>query len=214
MANLCNITGINSAVDLSTAVCVLRVATVGVGMVEVVGGRCWLGEYPHLVSSFGYHDFSFFVSDICFGSCRFLTLGLVLGWAGLGWFGCIWVCCGWFGFGAWMLDQVSLPILGMFSSSRWWRGKDRALCSRGCTWLPGMSCLFWMCDYLAWSSLSLSHLPSPQVVDTWSICGGNCILDTIYMPSANLASLSFQIFLGFCNVNLWCYLYSLLCAWG
>ena len=64
------------------------------------------------------------------GPGDFLTLGLVLGWAGFVADG--FVAAG-FGVGVWTWDQVSLPVPSMFSSSGRERGKDRALCSRDCT---------------------------------------------------------------------------------
>ena len=67
MASLCSVTSIDSAVDLTTSVSVLTVATMGAGAVEVgVVGVGWVNTLT-LVPSFSYHGSSF-VSDLCFGS--------------------------------------------------------------------------------------------------------------------------------------------------
>ena len=155
IANLYTITSIDSIVDLAIGVCVLTVATMGgavEGGVESVGWMSTLTLYLLLVVMV----FLLLSGMFVLGPGDFLTLGLVRlvmadfvanKFAVTGFF-----------VGAWTWYQVSLPILSMFSSSIWGRGTDGALCSRDCTWLPGMSCLFWMHGCLAWSSLSLPHL--------------------------------------------------------
>ena len=95
VANLYTITGIDSAVDLTGGVWVLKLATVGwvqsrLG-VEGVGWVSILTLYLLLALIFLLLLSGTFV----LGPGDFLTLGLVLGWAGLSWFGCIQVCCGW-----------------------------------------------------------------------------------------------------------------------
>ena len=82
IANLCTITGIDSAVDLTIGVYVLTVAAIGAGAVEVgVEGVGWVSTLT-LYLPFGYHGFSSFVSDICFGSWGFPDSGLGA-WLGL-----------------------------------------------------------------------------------------------------------------------------------
>ena len=115
-ASLCIVTGRDSAVDLTIAVCVLTVTTVVAGAVAVgVEGIGWvitLTLYLLLAIMF------FLLLSVTFilGPGDFLALGFVLGWAGLSWFGCIQVCCSWVLDWAWTWDQVSLPVLGIFSS--------------------------------------------------------------------------------------------------
>ena len=105
LLSLCTVTGIDSAVDLTTDVCVLRVATVGAGAVEVgVEDVGWVSLY-HLLAIM---VFLLLLVTFVLGPGDFLTLGLVFGWAGLGWFGCIWIYCGWVQ--GWGLDLgPSLP---------------------------------------------------------------------------------------------------------
>ena len=84
-------------VDLVTGIWVEVVATVGVGAVEfagvvgvvVVDWARTLSLYPHLAITL-----LFFLS-VGFGVGAFLTLGLVLHWAGCPWVCCRWVCCTW-----------------------------------------------------------------------------------------------------------------------
>ena len=97
MASLCIVTSIDSAVDLTIGVCVLTVATMGAGAVEVgVEGVGWVSTltlylllaiiiFLHLLLMLGARDF--------------LTLGLVLGLASLCCFCCTWTCCSWIGCG-------------------------------------------------------------------------------------------------------------------
>ena len=87
MASLCSVISIDSAVDLTTGVCVLTVATMGVVAVEVeVEGVGWVSALT-LYLLFGYHGFSSFVCDICFGSWGFPDsgVGAWLGWSWLVW---------------------------------------------------------------------------------------------------------------------------------
>ena len=109
IASLYTITGIDSAVDLTNGVWVLTVATMGAGVVKVgVEGVDWVSTltlYLLLVTMV-------LLLSLILGPGAFLTMGLVLGWAG-----CRFVLTG-FGVGAWTLDQVSLLTPNMFSSSR------------------------------------------------------------------------------------------------
>ena len=88
VANLYTVTGMDSAPHLTTGVWVLTVATMGVGAVEVgvegVGLVSTLTLYLLLVMMV------LFLLSLALGPGAFLTMGLVLGWAGHGW-----VCCGW-----------------------------------------------------------------------------------------------------------------------
>ena len=118
--------------DLTISVCVLIVATVGTGAVEVgVGGVGWVNTLTlYLLLAIVV----FLLLSFTLSAGDFLTLGLMLGQAGL---------CGFvaYGFvviglvvagsvGSWTWDQVSLPVLGMFSFSGQERGKVRVLYSR------------------------------------------------------------------------------------
>ena len=87
MASLCIVTGIDSAVDLTIAVCVLTVTTVMAGAVEVgVEGVGWVSTLTlYLLSAI----IVFLLLSFTLGTGDFLTLGLVLGWASLCWFCCI-----------------------------------------------------------------------------------------------------------------------------
>ena len=88
VANFYTITCIDSAVDLTIGVCVLTVATVVVGAVAVgVEGVGWVSTLTLylLLAIMVFHLLSErFVLD----PGNFMTLGLVLGWAGHGWFCC------------------------------------------------------------------------------------------------------------------------------
>ena len=95
MASLCIVTSIDCAVDLTIGVCVLIVATMKVGAVEVgVEGVDWVSTLTLylLLAVIGFLLLSFTL-----GAGDFLTLGLVLGWGGLCWFCCIQTCCNWVG---------------------------------------------------------------------------------------------------------------------
>ena len=84
MAGLCIVTSIDSAVDLTIGVCVLTVATVGAGAVEVgVEGVGWVST---LTLYFLLAIIVFLLLSFTLGAGDFLTLELVLGWAGLCWF--------------------------------------------------------------------------------------------------------------------------------
>ena len=118
MASLCIVTSIDSAVDLTIGVCVLTVTTMGVVAVGVgEEGVGWVSTLT-LYLLLAIRVFLPLSVTFILGPGDFLTLGFVLGWAGLNWFHCIWVSCGWVWTGVWTWDQVSLPVLGMFSSSR------------------------------------------------------------------------------------------------
>ena len=82
IANLYTSTGIDSAVDLTNGVLVLTVATVGTGAVEIeVEGVGWVSTltlYLLLVIMVLFLSFAL-------GPRAFLTMGLVIGWAGHGW---------------------------------------------------------------------------------------------------------------------------------
>ena len=97
MASLCIVTGIYSAVDLTIGACVLTVATMGAGAFEVwvegVGWVCTITLYLLLAI------IVFLLLSFTLGAGDFLTLGLMLGWAGLCWFCCIWASCDWVGCG-------------------------------------------------------------------------------------------------------------------
>ena len=115
VANLYTITGIDSAVDLTTGVWVLTVANVGAGGVE--DGMEGIGWVSTLTLYLLLVIMVLFLLSLALGPGAFLTLGLVLGWAGFGWFCCGQVCCSWvwdwgLGFG-----PSSLLTLKKFSSS-------------------------------------------------------------------------------------------------
>ena len=113
MASLCIVTGKDSAVDLIIGVCVLTVTTMGAGAVEVgVEGVGWLSTLS-LYLLLAIIIFLLLSVTLILGPGDFLTLGFVLGWAGLSWFGCICICCSWvWGWGLGL--GLSLP-----SSSRY-----------------------------------------------------------------------------------------------
>ena len=91
MANLYTVTSIDSAVDLTNGVCVLTVTTVGVGAVEVrMEGVGWVSTLT-LYLLLAIMVFLLLSVTSVLGPGDFLTLGLVLGWAGCGWFCCCWV---------------------------------------------------------------------------------------------------------------------------
>ena len=95
LASLCIITGIDSAVDLIFGVCVLTLPTMGVDAVEVgVKGVSWVNT---LTLYLPLPIIVFLLLPLTVGAGDFLTLGLVLGWAGHSWFCCIWTCCDWVG---------------------------------------------------------------------------------------------------------------------
>ena len=111
MASLCIVTSIDSAVDLTIGVFALRVTTMEAGAIEVgVEGVGWVSTLTLylLLAIIVFLPLSFTL-----GSGDFLTLGLVLCWAGLCWFCCIWTCCDWVGCSwilGWVLDLgPSLP---------------------------------------------------------------------------------------------------------
>ena len=91
IANLYTITGIDSAVDLTDAVWMLTVATMGTGVVEFgmegVGWVSTLTLYLLLVIMVLF----FLSGTFALLPEAFVTMGLVCGWAGYGW-----VCCGLF----------------------------------------------------------------------------------------------------------------------
>ena len=91
MASLCIVTSLDSAVDLTIGVCVPTVATMGAGVVEVgVEGVGWVST----LSLYILLDITLFLLlSLTLGAGDFLTLVLVLGWAGLCWFCCTWTCC-------------------------------------------------------------------------------------------------------------------------
>ena len=91
-ANLFTVTSIESAVDLTIGVWVLTTATMGAGAVEDgVEGVGWVSALTlYLLLEIMALFFSFVL-----GHGAFLTMGLVLGWAGHGWVCCGWVCCSW-----------------------------------------------------------------------------------------------------------------------
>ena len=132
VASLCIVISIDCALDLTIGVCVLIVATVGVGAVEVgVEGVGWVNTLPlYLLLAI----IAFLLLSFTLGTGDFLTLGLVLHWASLCWFCCKQTCCDWIGCSwvwSWVLDLgPSLPSNSMFSFSGQGRGKDRVLCSR------------------------------------------------------------------------------------
>ena len=128
------ITSIDFAVDLTISVCVLTVATVGAGAVDVgVEGVGWVSTLT-LYLLLAIMIFPSFVHDICFGSWGFPDsgVGAWLGWSQFGLLAYGFVCSWVWG---WGLDLgPSLP-----SSSKYvlifqmGSGKDRALCCRDCT---------------------------------------------------------------------------------
>ena len=73
--------------------CLLTVATVGVGVVEVgLEGVGWVSALTlYLLLAL----IVFLLLSFTLGAGDFLTLGLMLGWAGLSWFCCVWACCDW-----------------------------------------------------------------------------------------------------------------------
>ena len=86
--NLYTVIGIDSAVDLNISVCVLTVATMGVGVVEVgMEGVGWLST-PTLYLLLAIIVFLLLSGTFVLGPRDFLTLGLMLGCAGHGWFCC------------------------------------------------------------------------------------------------------------------------------
>ena len=87
IANLYTITGIDFAVDLTIGVCVLTVATIGVGAVKVGVGVGWVSNFT-LYLLLAIMVFLLLSGRFVLGLGYFLTLGLVLGWAGHGWFCC------------------------------------------------------------------------------------------------------------------------------
>ena len=111
----------------------LTVTTMGAGAVEGgvrgVGWASTLTLYPLLAI------IVFLLLPFTLGAGNFLTLDLVLGWASLCWFiahGIVAIELVTAGseVGLWTWDQVSLPVLGIFSFSGQGRGKDRVLYSR------------------------------------------------------------------------------------
>ena len=96
LASLCIVTSIDSAVDLTTGICVLTVTTVGAGAVEVgMEGVGWLNTLTlYLLLAI----IVFLLLSFTLGAGDFLTLGLVIGWASLCWLCCTWTCCNWVGY--------------------------------------------------------------------------------------------------------------------
>ena len=79
---------------LTVGVWVLTVATVGAGVVEVgVEGVGWVST-PTLYLLLAIMVLLLLSGTFVLGPGDFLTMGLVLGWAGHGWFCCRQVCCG------------------------------------------------------------------------------------------------------------------------
>ena len=101
VANLYTISSIAVAVDLVTGIWVKVVATAGMGVAEFTGvvgvvvvGTGWartLTLYPLLAITVLFLLSGTFV----LGLGVFLTMGLVLGWAGHSWVCCGWVCGDW-----------------------------------------------------------------------------------------------------------------------
>ena len=109
-ANLYTITGIDSAVDLTDSVWVLTVAIMVAGVVGVgMEGVGWVRTIT-LYLLLAIMVLFLLSGTFALSPGAFLTMGLVLVWAGHGW-----VCCRWVWVGAWALDQVS--HLTLFSSS-------------------------------------------------------------------------------------------------
>ena len=108
MANLYTVTGVDSTVDLTIGVWVLTVATMGAGAVEVaVEGVGWVSALT-LYLLLAIMFLLLLSGTFVLGPGDFLTLGLVLGWAGHDWFCCRWICCDWVW--GWGLDLgPSLP---------------------------------------------------------------------------------------------------------
>ena len=95
MASLCIVISVDYAVDLTIGVCVLTVATMGVGAVEVgVGDVGWVNTFT-LYFLLAIVVFLHLPIIFVMGPRDVLTLRFVLGWAGLIWLGCIQFCCGW-----------------------------------------------------------------------------------------------------------------------
>ena len=84
IASLYTVTGIESAIDVTIGVWVLRVATMGVGVVEVgVEGLGWASTLT-LYLLLAIMVLLLFSVMFALGPGDFLTLGLVLGWASHG----------------------------------------------------------------------------------------------------------------------------------
>ena len=96
VANLYTITSIDSAVDLTIGVWVLTVAIMGVGVVEVgVEGVGWVSTLT-LYLLLAIIVLSLLSGTFVLGpGAYFLTMGLVLGWAGHSWVCRGQVCCSW-----------------------------------------------------------------------------------------------------------------------
>ena len=100
VATLCTVTSMDVTVDLATGIWMEVVATVGVGAAELTGvvgvvvvGTGWartLTLYPLLAIMVLF----LLSGTFALGPGAFLTMGLVLGWAGHGWVCCGWDCCG------------------------------------------------------------------------------------------------------------------------
>ena len=95
IANLYTVTGIDSAVDQTIGVCVLTVATMGVGAVEVGVEGVGLVSTLTLYLLLAIKVFLLLSGTFVWGHGDFLTLGLVLGRASYGWFWCWQVYCSW-----------------------------------------------------------------------------------------------------------------------
>ena len=93
VASLCIVTGIDSAVGLTIGVCVLIMATVGTGAVEI--GLEGVGQVSSLTLYLLLAIIVFLLLSFTLGVGDFLTLVLVLSWASHCWFCCIWTCCNW-----------------------------------------------------------------------------------------------------------------------
>ena len=101
VVTLYTVTGTDVAVDLVTGVYMEVVATAVIGAAEFTGvvgvvvvGTGWartLTLCPLLAITVLFLLLGTFV----LGPGAFLTIGLVLGWAGHGWVCCGWVCCSW-----------------------------------------------------------------------------------------------------------------------
>ena len=88
MVNLYTVTGIDSAVDLTIGVWVLTGVTVGAGAVEVgVEGVGWVSTLT-LYLLLAIMVLLLLSGTYVLGPGHFLTLGLVLVWAGHSWFCC------------------------------------------------------------------------------------------------------------------------------
>ena len=95
IANLYTVTSIDSAVDLTIGVWVLTVATMGAGALEVWVEGLGLVSTLTLYLLLAIIVLFLFSGTFVSGPGAFLTMGLVLGWAGHGWCCCRWVFCGW-----------------------------------------------------------------------------------------------------------------------